>query len=415
MASTPRKRNAVRPHAETEEELWLKNEALAAVQDSVAIADATVPDAPLIYVNAAFERVTGYSAIEAVGRPCHFLQGAASDQVAREKLRISLQERRECCVELLNYRKDGKTFLSRIELTPVQNDRGHISHFVMIQSDITEQKRIDEALHSTAKALHTTFVDIQNITEVTRALQTTLPLANRGQFQGVRFASGALRCPDLSGDLANCFPLNDRYIGIYLADIRSRGVPAALNSLMLGQLLCAPAAQSLLYRPQHQALGQYEVCEPVEVMERLRNDSRMAREVIGSLSIAYGVFDSTKHELRYASVGQIGIVLTPDTGDPILLGPAKFPEYLYTETFCEQKVIRMSTGNRVYFCTDGLIDVPDRCGERLGIEGFLKAIDENSCHSLDESVASIVNLVQDWSGTSTPEDDASVLALEIID
>lgn len=415
MPSIARKRNSLRSHGEIEEELWLKNKALAAVHECVAIADASLPELPLIYVNDAFEHVTGYSNAEAVGRPCCLLQGAASDPLAKEKLRIAIQERRECSVELLNYRKDGKTFLSRIALMPVENDGGRISHLIMIQSDVTEQKRMEDALDAAAKALQTTFMDIQNITEATRALQTVLPVTSHGEFRRARFALDILRCPDLSGDLASCFTLNNQYIGVYVADLRTRGIPTALNSLMLSQLLCAGAGQSLLYRPMSRTSNEYEICEPVEVMERVRIDPRMAREVIGSLSLAYGVLDSGKHELRYTAVGQIGMILMPAAGEPTLLGPAEFPEYFYPETFCEQKVAKMNAGDRVYLCTDGLTDALNQAGERLGMEGLLKAIEQSSCQSLGESVASIASLARHWCGTAGIEDDASVLGIEVFD
>jgi len=64
-----------------------------------------LPDNPLIYVNAGFERLTGYSADEVMGRNCRFLQGAETDTVALGHLRAALREQREIKVQLLNYRK----------------------------------------------------------------------------------------------------------------------------------------------------------------------------------------------------------------------------------------------------------------------------------------------------------------------
>jgi len=55
--------------------LALKERALAAAAEGITIVDARLPDTPLIYVNAGFERLTGYSADEVLGRNCRFLQG----------------------------------------------------------------------------------------------------------------------------------------------------------------------------------------------------------------------------------------------------------------------------------------------------------------------------------------------------
>jgi phosphoserine phosphatase RsbU/P len=413
VTSVPEKRYAPRLHSHLEEELRLKNEALSVVQDCVAIADARLPNAPLIYVNAAFERVTGYSAAEVAGRPYYFLQGSASDPIARERLRLAIQEQRGCCVELLNYRKEGKTFVSRIAVAPVRGADGWVTHFIITQEDITEHKRMEEALSATAKALQTTFVDIQNVTRSTQALQAAMSPVKNGEFHGGRFVSDVLRCPDSAGDLLNCVPLDERQTGFYLIDIRAHGVPAALDSLRLGRLLFAHPAQSFLYRPLPDTPGKYNVSEPVDVIERLRTDAKVEESLARCLSVLYGVIDADKNEFRFASVGQIGIVLWSAQGEPIVLGPAKFPACLYPEAACEQKVAKLNKGDRLYLCTDGVVDALDECGERLGIEGLVKAINESACHRLDESVASIANLVRNWCGGAGPEDDASMLALEI--
>lgn len=91
------------------EELLLKNRALDASEEGITIADARLPGRPLIYVNAGFERLTGYAAAEAIGRNCRFLQGPDTDPETTETIRRALREERPCTVEVLNYRKGGSS------------------------------------------------------------------------------------------------------------------------------------------------------------------------------------------------------------------------------------------------------------------------------------------------------------------
>jgi phosphoserine phosphatase RsbU/P len=406
------KRSPFRPPQQSEQELRLKNQALAAVQDCVAVVDASLPEIPIIYVNTAFERVTGYSAAEAAGRHYSFLQGSASDPVAREKLRIAILEQRACTVELLNYRKDGKTFLSRICLTPIRDEEGKVTHFLAVQSDITEQKRIEEALDATNRALQEAYVDIEQATQATRNLQQALTPPEKAEFEGARFISGIVRCAEQSGDLLNFFSLDERRIGFYLADIRGHGMPAALGSILLSHLLLAPPAQSLLYRPRPGMPGQYEVNEPVELIEKLSSDPRLDGEISRCLSLLYATLDTQLGELRYVSVGQIGMALLPGRGEMTLVDPAKFPVYLYPEATYEQKMAKLHAGDRVYVCSDGVLDALNEAGERFGMEGFLEAAKVARGHSLDQSVASILDSVKTWRAAKSSEDDASVLALE---
>ena len=84
----------------------------------IAIADATRDGLPLVYVNSAFEALTGYDAQEVLGRNCRFLQGVDTDPATIEILRSSLAARSACHCVLLNYRRDGSAFWNELEILP---------------------------------------------------------------------------------------------------------------------------------------------------------------------------------------------------------------------------------------------------------------------------------------------------------
>ena len=100
-----------------EEQLVLREEALAVTAEGVTISDASLPDNPIIYANRGFERLTGYSVEDVVGRNCRFLQGVDTDAAAVAEIRESVRGGRECTVQLLNYRKDGTPFWNRLSIT----------------------------------------------------------------------------------------------------------------------------------------------------------------------------------------------------------------------------------------------------------------------------------------------------------
>ncbi len=123
--------------------------------------DPNQPDNPIIYVNPAFEAITGYSASEVIGRNCRFLQGTDRNQPALSELRTAIQEQRECHVVLRNYRKDGSPFwhelyvapvfdalgcLHELYVAPVFDALGCLTHFIGVQTDITEHLQALEAL-----------------------------------------------------------------------------------------------------------------------------------------------------------------------------------------------------------------------------------------------------------------------------
>ena len=121
--------------------------------NGVVITDATLPDNPIVYVNPAFELMTGFSAEEAVGRNCRFLQGSDTDQPALDELRAAIRESYECQVVLRNYKKDGTLFWNELSVSPVYDEEGRLTNFVGVQNDITERKRVEEALRKSENRL----------------------------------------------------------------------------------------------------------------------------------------------------------------------------------------------------------------------------------------------------------------------
>jgi len=129
-----------------EEELRLRDRAIAASSNGIVITDPNRLDHPIIYVNLAFERMTGYAAEEVLGRNCRFLQGADCEQPALEELRAALGEAHECRVVLRNYKKDGTMFWNELSVSPVRSEGGEPVNFVGIQEDITQRVEAEEEL-----------------------------------------------------------------------------------------------------------------------------------------------------------------------------------------------------------------------------------------------------------------------------
>ncbi len=124
--------------------LWLYDPALAAIKGGIVITDARKRDNPIIYCNAAFLEVTGYSYDEVIGRNCRFLQGPDTDQDSVEQIRQAIRAGRDCQVVLQNYRKDGTAFWNELKISPVRDANGSLTHFISLLSDITERKLAQE-------------------------------------------------------------------------------------------------------------------------------------------------------------------------------------------------------------------------------------------------------------------------------
>ena len=123
--------------------------------DIVMVTQATgggVLDARVLYVNPAFERITGYAAEEVLGRSAALLRGPGTSPAELERIGASLNERRPIRAELLNYRKDGSAFWIEIEATVVTSPSAGQDFFVFIERDVTDRKRAEDAHREQARA-----------------------------------------------------------------------------------------------------------------------------------------------------------------------------------------------------------------------------------------------------------------------
>ena len=98
-------------------------------------------DNPIVYVNDAFERTTGYSRSAVIGRNCRFLQGERTDKRDVDNLRAAIEETRDVSVDILNYRANGEPFYNRLIIAPICNDDGVPVYFLGIQKELTEADR----------------------------------------------------------------------------------------------------------------------------------------------------------------------------------------------------------------------------------------------------------------------------------
>lgn len=137
--------------------LLLRERAIESSTNGIVITDMSLPDCPVIYVNKGFERITGYSFSDALGRNCRFLHGDEKDQPGIHELKEAIRESRPATVLLRNYRKDGGMFWNELSISPVFDDSGRCTHFVGVQNDITKRIRAEQDLQVRTERLDAIF------------------------------------------------------------------------------------------------------------------------------------------------------------------------------------------------------------------------------------------------------------------
>jgi len=129
-------------NAEIYQDLLVK--AVSEAREGITIADAQQQDFPLIYVNEGFERLTGYSSGEVMDKNYRILQGTDTDQPEIAVMLAAIAKGEGCVVTLRNYRKDGSMFWSELNISPMHNAQGTLTHFIGILKDMAARGQIGQ-------------------------------------------------------------------------------------------------------------------------------------------------------------------------------------------------------------------------------------------------------------------------------
>lgn len=135
-------------HENLNRDFELLTQALDASISGIILTDNQQPDNPIIYCNAAFEKITGYERKEIIGHNCRFLQKEDRNQKERLLLRDAILNGKHCVVEMRNYTRSGELFWNELYMSPIRDESGTVTHFIGVQHDVTRRKKAElELLH----------------------------------------------------------------------------------------------------------------------------------------------------------------------------------------------------------------------------------------------------------------------------
>jgi len=188
--------NNITERKRAEEMLHLLRTAIQQGRDSIVITTANPvrPLAKIVFVNASFTRMTGYTAEEVIGKPSLILQGPGATVREWTKFEVDSSLNKTFFLETVAFRKDGSRFHVEWQITPLRNEKGKVTHFVSIQRDITERKASEERFKIYQEQLRALTSELSLAEESERRRMATLIHDNIGQTLAItKIRLGALK------------------------------------------------------------------------------------------------------------------------------------------------------------------------------------------------------------------------------
>lgn len=372
--------------------LHLKERALDSTDEGVIISDCTQPGNPIIYANNAFTRMTGYTYDEVVGRNCRFMQGDATDPLAKQEIRDALAREESCTVEILNYRKDGTPFWNRLSITPVRDKSGRTTHFIGIQTDVTRRRQAEESL----RAVNT---QLKNDLQVAAAIQQSQLPKELPPADGFRFAWRYRPCQELAGDTLNIVGLDETHVAVYVLDVCGHGVGASLQSFSLGQ--------DLRPRPDGPDLQ-----DPQRIFQQLNRKYPMDMDTGMFFTILYGVLDTASRRFTFAAAGHPGPVLMKSQSDPVIVPTGSYPIGVQPDATYTAQTLDLDPGDKLILYTDGVVEALSSRDIPFGEERFLKTLKRNETASIDQCLDAVMQSMKNWACHVNLRDDLSLVGIE---
>jgi diguanylate cyclase (GGDEF)-like protein/PAS domain S-box-containing protein len=136
---------------QAQEQMLLLQTSISRLSDTVLITEApnhADPVQRIVFVNDAFERLTGYSRQEVMGQTPRMFQGKNTQRLELDRIRSALLQGKPVRAELINYKKSGQAFWLELDIIPVEHFSRGVTHWVSVARDITERRAaVDEIEH----------------------------------------------------------------------------------------------------------------------------------------------------------------------------------------------------------------------------------------------------------------------------
>ena len=286
---------------------------------SMVISNPQSDDNPIVYVNDAFERTTGYNRASVIGRNCRFLQGADTNPDTVRDIRCAIEAREDISVDILNYRSNGEPFMNRLLLAPILDGRGDPVYFLGLQKELRDEE-LDTAADTARVHLDTLYSRISKdlgliVSSLVDQNERDLPKTEEARRQ-------VLRTLDVLPRRLEC--LQFVYEEMQLADEKSNREGIDLGSLL------SRISHTIAHNEGRPGVRFVSLVEPLEVnLETAIRVALVTFELVSNaFQHAFDGLDQGYLELRVNRLAAGGLRMTIADDGVGIPGKMSFPSHV---------------------------------------------------------------------------------------
>ncbi len=258
-------------------------------------------------------------------------------------------------------------------------------HYADLQEAIDQKRQLDRDM------------------QIAQQIQSSLLPQNLPIFSGIDLAAFSHPALDIGGDYYDIIQIDDKHIGLVIADVSGKGIGGALMMAVCRSVL------------QSNARNEYDPASMLTSLNNILSDN-LAEDMF--ISMLYMVLNTETHLLSFARAGhEAPIILHRDNqkidrdeSDGIAIGLVDSSTF---KSIIETKNIQLRSGDLVVTYTDGITEAMDDTGEEWGLENLLNSIKENNKHTATNLLENIENKVLEFAGNTPQHDDMTMLAINI--
>ena len=233
--------------------------------------------------------------------------------------------------------------------------------------------------------------------EIAREIQSSILPDQVPAIPGLDLAARYLPMTQVAGDFYDFIVIDEKHVGILVADVSGHGMPAALIASMLKIALAAQADCA---------------AEPARVLNGL-NQTLCGKFQGHYVTAAYVYLDMEKRILRYAGAGHPPVLMCDGTTGKVRdLDENGFFLSWTTDATYSSREVRLGQGDWIILYTDGITETRNREREEFGVERFRAFTENNSFCSAEEFATKLLDELQHWSGHAAdeePDDDVTLV------